>query len=72
MPQDFPAKRTRGRKEASDELSDGEIEANQTVKYRRETFIYSDDKALSSIKTRFSRHKAIVWEFALFDPEQIC
>ena len=63
--QDFPAKRVRRRKKASDELSNGEIEQNQTAKYRWETFIYSNDKASSSIKTPFSRHKTILYEFAL-------
>ena len=58
--QDFPAKRSRRRKKTSDELSNGDIEENQTAKSEREAFIYSNDKALSSIKTRFSSHKAIL------------
>ena len=42
--QDFPARHARRRKKAIDELSNEEIEKNQTAKYRRETFIYSNDK----------------------------
>ena len=56
----------------SDKLSTDIIKENPTAKYRRETFIYSNDRALSSIKTRFSANKAILCEFALLDPEQFC
>ena len=46
--QDFPAKRTMRRRKASGELYNGEIEENQTIKYRQETFIYSNIKPISA------------------------
>ena len=68
--QDFIAKRTRRRKRQADEICQDEVEENIASRYRRETFIFAIDTAVSSIRRRFTSHKAILQDVALLDPER--
>ena len=53
-----------------DEMCRDEVEGNLRSSYRRETFIFAIDTALSSINRQFTSHKAILADFALLDPER--
>ena len=47
-----------------------ELEENVQSRYRKETFIFAIDTAVSSNKRRFTSHKEILSDFALLDPER--
>eukprot|EP00794_Sanderia_malayensis_P000997 gene997-313_t len=47
-----------------------EMEGNAQSRYRRETFIFAIDTAVSSIRRRFTTHKEILADFALLEPEK--
>ena len=54
----------------SDEFRNDDGEEYQKSKYRCETFIFAINTALTTIRTHFSSHRAILWDFALLDPER--
>ena len=52
------------------ELCSDELEENVQSRYRKETFIFAIDTAVSSIRKHFTSHKEILADFALLDPER--
>lgn len=67
---DFTERRRRKRKKMPGEVCSDEAEENTRSRYRRETFIFAIDTAVSSIRRRFTTHKEILADFALLDPER--
>eukprot|EP00794_Sanderia_malayensis_P013143 gene13143-14494_t len=67
---DFAERRHRNKKRMPGEDCSNEVEENAQSRYRRETFIFAIDTAVSSIRRRFTTHKEILADFALLDPEK--
>ena len=67
---DFQERRLRKKKKMPGEVCSDEVEENTHSRYRRETFIFAIDTAVSSIRRRFTPHKEILADFALLDPER--
>ena len=67
---DFAKRRVRKKKKILGELCNDDLEENVKSRYRKETFIFAIDTAVSSIRRRFTTHKEILADFALLDPER--
>ena len=67
---DFEERRLRKKKKMPGEVCSDEVEENTHSRYRRETFIFAIDTAVSSIRRRFTSHKEILADFGLLDPER--
>ena len=52
------------------EVCSDEMEETTHSRYRRETFIFAIDNAVSSIRKPFTLHKEILADFAMLDPER--
>ena len=67
---DFEERRLRKKKKMPGEVCSDEMEENTRSRYRRETFIFAIDTAVSSIRKPFTSHKEILADFAMLDPER--
>ena len=67
---DFEERRLRKKKKMPGEVCSDEMEEDTHSRYRRETFIFAIDTAVSSIRKPFTSHKEILADFALLDPER--
>ena len=67
---DFEERKLRKKKKMPGEVCSDEMEENTQSRYRRETFIFAIDTAVSSIRKPFTSHKEILADFAKLDPER--
>ena len=67
---DFEERRLRKKKKMLGEVCSDEMEENTHSRYRRETFVFAIDTAVSSIRKPFTSRKEILADFAMLDPER--